>query len=69
MKQIGLKYILSLQVYTPKGVFRCRRLVVTVGAWINNVLISFGVHIPVTVTQEQVSYIATPHVKKFTKAE
>ncbi|VDI68749.1 Hypothetical predicted protein [Mytilus galloprovincialis] len=56
-------------VHTPKGVFQCRRLIVTAGAWINHVLGSIGVHIPVYVTQEQVTYFATPNVKDFTKAK
>lgn len=55
------------RVHTPKGVFSCRRVVVTAGAWVNHVLGSVGVHIPVIVTQEQVTYYATPHIKKFTK--
>eukprot|EP00058_Branchiostoma_floridae_P008581 XP_002594069.1 hypothetical protein BRAFLDRAFT_68491 [Branchiostoma floridae] len=54
-------------VRTSKGEFRCRRVVVTAGAWINHVLRSVGAHIPVAVTQEQVTYFATPHVKEFTK--
>lgn len=37
------------------------------GAWINHVLGSIGLHIPVYVTQEQVTYFATPHIKEFTK--
>ncbi|VDI42237.1 Hypothetical predicted protein [Mytilus galloprovincialis] len=56
-------------VHTPKGIFQCRRLIVTAGAWINHVLGSIGVHIPVYVTQEQVTYFATPNVKDFTKAK
>ncbi|KAI8491171.1 hypothetical protein Bbelb_312120 [Branchiostoma belcheri] len=54
-------------VRTSKGDFRCRRVVVAAGAWINHVLRSVGAHIPVAVTQEQVTYFATPHVKEFTK--
>ncbi|XP_077982828.1 monomeric sarcosine oxidase-like [Glandiceps talaboti] len=54
-------------IHTSQGVFRCRRLIVTAGAWINHVLGSVGVHIPLNVTQEQVTYLATPHIKKFTK--
>ncbi|KAK3086210.1 hypothetical protein FSP39_015259 [Pinctada imbricata] len=49
------------------GVFQCRRLVVSAGAWINHVIGSIGVHVPVYVTQEQVTYFATPNVKDFTK--
>ncbi|XP_064611531.1 monomeric sarcosine oxidase-like [Liolophura sinensis] len=56
-------------VHTPKGMFSCKRVVVAAGAWINHVLGSVGVHIPVVVTQEQVTYFATPHVKEFTKAK
>lgn len=47
--------------------FVCRKLIVSAGAWINHVLGSIGLHIPVYVTQEQVTYFATPHVKEFTK--
>ncbi|XP_077982862.1 monomeric sarcosine oxidase-like [Glandiceps talaboti] len=54
-------------VRTSQGVFRCRRVIVTAGAWTNHVLGSVGVHIPLTVTQEQVTYLATPHIKDFTK--
>lgn len=57
----------QIKVNTPKGVFQCRRLVVAPGAWINHVLGSIGVHIPVFVTQEQVTYLATPNMKDFTK--
>uniref|UniRef100_A0A194ANL0 Putative peroxisomal sarcosine oxidase-like protein n=1 Tax=Pinctada fucata TaxID=50426 RepID=A0A194ANL0_PINFU len=56
-----------IMVYTANGIYQCRRLLVTSGAWINNVLQSIGVHVPIYVTQEQVSYFATPHVKEFTK--
>ncbi|CAH1780475.1 unnamed protein product [Owenia fusiformis] len=54
-------------VHTNKGTFRCRKIIVAAGAWINHVLGTIGVHVPVTVTQEQVTYLSTPHVKDFTK--
>ncbi|XP_055955783.1 monomeric sarcosine oxidase-like isoform X2 [Patella vulgata] len=57
----------QISVQTTKGTFTCRRLVVAAGAWINQVLGSVGVHIPVTVTQEQVTYMGTPYIKEFTK--
>ncbi|KAK6185372.1 hypothetical protein SNE40_007622 [Patella caerulea] len=57
----------QITVQTTKGTFTCRRLVVAAGAWINQVLGSVGVHIPVTVTQEQVTYMGTPYIKEFTK--
>ncbi|WAR01568.1 MSOX-like protein [Mya arenaria] len=37
------------------------------GAWINHVVGSIGVHIPVYVTQEQVTYLATPNMKDYVK--
>ncbi len=57
-----------LQVHTPKGRFKCRRLIVSAGAWVNHVLGSVGVHIPIKVTQEQVSYFSTPNIRDFTAA-
>ncbi|KAK7104534.1 monomeric sarcosine oxidase-like [Littorina saxatilis] len=57
----------NVEVTTTKGTFTCRKLVVTAGAWLNDVLGSIGVHVPVTVTQEQVTYFGTPHIKDFTK--
>jgi monomeric sarcosine oxidase len=44
---------------------RCRRLVITAGAWSNRVLSAFGMHLPLTVTQEQVTYFACSHPKEF----
>jgi sarcosine oxidase len=45
--------------------YRCRRLVIAGGAWSNQVLRSFGARLPLTVTQEQVTYFATPHLADF----
>ena len=56
-----------MQVYTTKGDFLCRKVIVTAGAWMNEVLSSVGVKIPLTVTQEQVTYFATPNIKEFCK--
>ncbi|XP_071511159.1 monomeric sarcosine oxidase-like [Diadema antillarum] len=55
------------KVCTAKGDFLCRKVVITAGAWMNEVLSSVRVKIPLTVTQEQVTYYATPHMKEFTK--
>jgi sarcosine oxidase len=44
---------------------RCRHLIVTAGAWSNRVLSAFGIRLPLTVTQEQVTYFATPHLAEF----
>ena len=59
---------IETQVVTNRGAFRCRRVVVAGGAWANSVLASVGVKLPLTVTQEQVLYLATPNIKEFTKS-
>ncbi|XP_041480178.1 monomeric sarcosine oxidase-like [Lytechinus variegatus] len=55
------------KVCTTQGDFFCKKVIVTSGAWTNDVLSSLGMKLPVTVTQEQVTYFATPHMKEFTK--
>ena len=42
-------------------------MVITAGAWSNNVLGSLGVNIPMVVTQEQVTYYKTTSIKEYTK--
>ncbi|XP_077991602.1 monomeric sarcosine oxidase-like isoform X2 [Glandiceps talaboti] len=54
-------------VHTNQGIFRCRRLIISSGAWTNKVIESLGFQLPLTVSQEQVTYVATPHIKDFTK--
>ncbi|MGQ0604105.1 MAG: N-methyl-L-tryptophan oxidase [Anaerolineales bacterium] len=45
--------------------FRCEKLIVTAGAWSNQLLAHFGLHLPLTVTQEQLTYFQTPHLDEF----
>jgi sarcosine oxidase len=45
--------------------YRCRRLVIAAGPWSNAVLAAVGVELPLEVTQEQVTYFATPHLDAF----
>ena len=45
--------------------YRCRRLVIAAGAWSNRALAPFEVQLPLTVTQEQVTYFAPPRVAEF----
>lgn len=45
--------------------FRCRRLVMAPGPWSNRVLATLGIELPLEVTQEQVTYYATPHLREF----
>jgi sarcosine oxidase len=55
----------SVQVVTDANTFNARRLVVTAGAWTNKVLKNVGIAWPLTVTQEQVTYYATPNLRDF----
>jgi sarcosine oxidase len=45
--------------------FYCGKLIITAGAWTNNALAHFGLKLPLTVTQEQVTYFASPHAADF----
>jgi monomeric sarcosine oxidase len=44
---------------------RCGRLIITAGAWSNRTLAGFGVGLPLTITQEQVTYFASPRLADF----
>ncbi|MGH7580567.1 MAG: N-methyl-L-tryptophan oxidase [Gemmatimonadales bacterium] len=50
----------EVEVRTAEATYRCRRLVITAGAWSNRVLAALGVDLPLTVTKEQVTYFASP---------
>lgn len=52
-------------VKTDQGTFTGRRLIVAAGAWTNRALAGVGFQIPLRVSQEQVTYFATPHLKEF----
>ena len=55
----------EVEVRTADATYRCRRLVVTAGAWSNRALGSVGLELPLTVTQEQVTYFASPDPSQF----
>ncbi len=55
----------AITLYTPRGAIRVQQLVVTAGPWSNRVLEMLGHSLPLTVTQEQVTYYATPHLAEF----
>jgi sarcosine oxidase len=55
----------SVEVRTSGGTFHARRLVVASGAWTNQVLAGAGLQIPLTVTEEQVTYFASPDLRSF----
>ena len=52
-------------VETAQGTFHGRKLIIAAGAWTNHLLAAFPVQLPFTVTKEQVTYYATPHLKEF----
>lgn len=45
--------------------YTCEKLVIASGAWSNQLLAHFGTKINLTVTQEQVTYYASPHLNDF----
>ncbi|HWB42860.1 MAG TPA: N-methyl-L-tryptophan oxidase [Gemmatimonadales bacterium] len=55
----------EVEVRTADATYRCRRLVITAGAWSNRVLGSVGLDLPLTVTKEQVTYFACPNPADF----
>jgi sarcosine oxidase len=59
----------GVELETPSGLVRCHRLVVTADAWTNDVLAGLGVRLPLTVTQEQVTYFAPDHPEAFAPGE
>jgi sarcosine oxidase len=50
---------------TAQGTFSARRLVIAASAWTNKVLDGVGRKLPLTVTEEQVTYFSTPHLRQF----
>ncbi len=55
----------GVEVVTDEGVFAANHVVIAAGAWTNELLGSLGVRWPLTVTQEQVTYFATPFLREF----
>ncbi|MFL5802714.1 MAG: N-methyl-L-tryptophan oxidase [Roseiflexaceae bacterium] len=55
----------EIEVITAGAAYRCRKLVVAADAWTNQALAHFGTQLPLTVTQEQVTYFATSHLSDF----
>jgi sarcosine oxidase len=55
----------GVTVHTDAATFHARRVVVAAGAWTNAVLREAGVELPLTVTQEQVTYFQTPYLREF----
>ena len=54
-----------VDVVTDRETYHADRVVVASDMWTNEVLRETGVEIPLTVTQEQVTYYATPNLREF----
>lgn len=52
-------------VETDAATYLADRVVVAADAWTNQVLAACGLRLPLTITQEQVTYYATPHLAEF----
>ena len=55
----------GVTIETKQGNFSCRKLIVTAGAWTDRLLASVNINLSLTVTQEQVTYYATPNLPDF----
>jgi sarcosine oxidase len=63
----------EVEIVAGGTTYRCHKLVIAAGAWTNNMLAYFpspaqggsSLKLPLTVTQEQVTYFATPHLADF----
>lgn len=56
----------EVQVTTADGTnYSCEKLILCADAWSNQLLAHFDLSLPLTVTQEQVTYFASPNVKDF----
>jgi sarcosine oxidase len=55
----------DLEVVTTDGTYRTGRVILAADAWTNQLLASFGRHLPLEVTREQVTYFACPDPAAF----
>ena len=58
----------EVEIIAGETAYRCRRLLVAAGPWSNTVLEWLGNPLPLEVTQEQVTYYSTPHLREFDPA-
>jgi sarcosine oxidase len=54
----------ELVVATPDASYSCARIVLAADAWTNGLLADLGLRLPLTITQEQVTYFAAPTVTR-----
>lgn len=56
----------SVTVRTPRGDFDADNLVVAAASWLGELMPDLGLHYPLTLSQEQVSYFTSQHLADFT---
>ena len=54
-----------VEVTVKETVYRSRKLVIAAGPWSNSVLANLGLNLPLTITQEQVTYFATSAWRRY----
>jgi monomeric sarcosine oxidase len=54
-----------VEVHTDDEVFKARTLTICAGSWTDTLMAGLGLDIPLTLTQEQVSYFASPDLRPF----
>ena len=55
----------GVEITTDRESFRAASIVIASGAWTNRLLDGVKIDLPITVTQEQVTYYSTPHLREF----
>jgi sarcosine oxidase len=55
----------EFEVSVSDATYRCRKLMIANGAWSNHTIGNFGLNLPLTVTQEQVTYFVPPRLRDF----
>ena len=55
----------GVELFTDDEIYYADRVVISSDAWTNQVLADTGTQLPLTVTQEQVTYYATPNLREF----
>lgn len=55
----------GVALQTDGQTFAAERVVIAADAWTNDLLRDTGVQVPLTITEEQVTYFATPNLKEF----
>ena len=57
----------GVELHTNAGVYHARQVVLAADAWTNQLLAETGLQIPLTITEEQVTFFSTPHLREFAK--